>query len=267
MKSFKFLIITILFLSGCATAPKREVSPAIPGRGPFISEGIRYAMRTVVIDPGHGGKDPGTMSIRGIKEKNIVLNIAKRLKTYLYDEGINAVLTRDSDRFISLWRRAQIANERQADFFISVHVNAARHKYVNGVEVFYLSDAVDDFARAMQLSENAALQYENSSAVAVTLWNMLCAENRAESIELAESISQSICKTLHTKNRGIKAAKFYVLKGAQMPAVLIEVGFLSNSEEGTKLKDKDYQDNLAKAIADGILSYKQRYERTDGFTR
>src|SRR3989338_3931936 len=111
MKKLTIILAIAIFIAGCATAPKREVSPAIPGRGPFISEGIRYAMRTVVIDPGHGGKDPGTMSIRGIKEKNIVLNIAKRLKTYLYDEGIDVILTRDSDRFISLWRRAQIANE------------------------------------------------------------------------------------------------------------------------------------------------------------
>ncbi len=244
-------------------------------RIPAAIEGIKYAMRTVVVDAGHGGKDPGTMSPRGIKEKTINLNIAKQLGAYLRDEGINVVLTRDRDNFISLSRRVQIANEKNADFFISIHVNAARHKSVNGVEVFYLSDAVDDFARVTAASENAALQYEKSSfcalkpkeAVAATLWDMLCTENRAESTDLAECVSQEICRALSTKNRGVKAAKFYVLKGAQMPAVLVEVGFLSNKEEAVKLNNIRYQQSLARAIADGILTYKRRYEKTDGFTR
>ncbi len=245
------------------------------GKRILTPQGIKYAMRTVVIDAGHGGKDPGTMSPKGIKEKTITLYIAKQLGVYLRDEGINVILTRDRDNFISLGRRVQIANERNADFFVSVHVNAARHRSVNGVEVFYLSDAVDDFARATAASENAALQYEKSSfcafkpkeAVAATLWDMLCTENRAESTDLAESVSQEICKALGTKNRGVKTAKFYVLKGAQMPAVLVEVGFLSNKEEAMKLNSIRYQQDLARAIADGIITYKHRYEKTDGFTR
>jgi len=251
------------------------IEQAFGGKRIFAPEGIKYTMHIIVIDAGHGGKDPGTASTLGIKEKNITLNVTKQLKAYLQEEGINVVLTRDSDRFVSLWKRSEIANEKNADFFISIHVNAARHKYVNGIEVFYLSDAVDDFARQTAASENAALQYEDSSfcafspktAVAATLWDMLCTENRAESTEMAEFISKGICNTLGTKSRGVKAAKFYVLKGAQMPAVLVEVGFLSNKEEAGKLKDKGYQQQLAKAIADGILLYKHQYEKTDGFTR
>ncbi len=235
----------------------------------------RYAMHTVVIDPGHGGKDPGTISATGIREKDVVLSIARKLKSYLQNNGINAILTRDSDRFISLWKRAYIANNNNADFFISIHANAARYKHANGIEVFYLSDAVDDVARATAAAENAALQYESSSynasesksAVATMLWDMQYTENRVESIELAKCLCRGISETLGVKNRGAKAAKFYVLKGTRIPSVLIEVGFLSNRGEAIKLKDRDYQRRLAGAIADGILLYKHRYEKTDGFTR
>ena len=235
----------------------------------------RYAMRTVVIDPGHGGRDPGAISATGIREKDINLAVARKIKSYLQNSGVRVVLTRDSDRFVSLWRRAYIANNNNADFFVSIHANAARYKYATGIEVFYLSDAVDDVARATAAAENAALQYENSSynatesnsAVATTLWDMLYTENRVESIELAKCVTRGMSETLGVRNRGAKAAKFYVLKGARMPSVLVEVGFLSNREEEINLNDRGYQQRLASAIADGILLYKHRYEKTDGFTR
>ncbi|MBN1405472.1 MAG: N-acetylmuramoyl-L-alanine amidase [Candidatus Omnitrophica bacterium] len=238
----------------------------------------KYAIRTIVIDAGHGGKDPGAISSGGMQEKSITLNISKKLKNYLQNENVDIFLTRANDTFISLYRRADIANELDADFFISIHVNASQKKYIDGIEVFYLSEAVDDSSRQVQAMENAALKYEDSSfdvnnviksksSVASTLWDMLCTENRAESIELAECISEIMSKNLKVKNRGVKAAKFYVLKGAKMPSVLVEVGFLSNKKEADKLKDKYYQDKIAMAIADGILLYKERYEKTEGFTR
>ncbi len=263
--SFASLALKELFLPSVISIRRKR---PIPYKG-------KYAIRTIVIDPGHGGRDPGAISATGIREKDIALSISKRLKSYLQKEGINVILTRRSDRFISLWRRAQIANEKKADFFISVHANAARTKYAHGVEVFYLSEAVDDFARATAAAENAALQYEDSSfnkfkpksAVATTLGDMLSDENRRESIELAKCIVRGMSKPLSLRNRGAKGARFYVLKGAQMPSVLVEVGFLSNRKEAMKLKDKNFQQRLAKAMADGILLYKYRYEKTDGFTR
>ncbi|MFH0731457.1 MAG: N-acetylmuramoyl-L-alanine amidase [Candidatus Omnitrophota bacterium] len=254
-----------LFAPFAATAKRIKYAPA---------QG-KYAIRRIVLDPGHGGKDPGAMSAKKIREKDIVLSVAKKTKQYLQDYGIEVILTRDRDRFITLGERPKIANRIEADFFVSIHANACRAKYASGIEVFYLSDAVDDFARKTADAENAALEYETSSfgihgpksALAATLWDMLCTENRAESVELAECISKGVSEDLDAKNRGAKPAKFYVLKGAQMPDVLVEIGFLSNQEEAMKLKDPVYQEKLARSIADGILLYKDKYERTEGFTK
>lgn len=261
--SFVNLVLKEMFMPSTSYAKRRI--PTYKGK---------YAVRTIVIDPGHGGRDPGAISSSGIREKDINLAIAKKIKAHLQNNGVKVILTRDSDRFISLWKRAHMANEKMADFFISIHANAARSKYVKGIEVYYLSEAVDDMARATAAAENVVLQYENSSfntkgfetSVGTTLGDMLYKENRAESIELAESISEGMSKALGVKNRGVKRAKFYVLKGARMPSVLIEIGFLSNRSEAKRLKDPYYQKKLAKAVVDGILLYKHRYETTDGFT-
>ena len=233
-----------------------------------------YIIGKIVIDPGHGGKDPGALGW-GAREKDITLDISKRLKRHLERNCIEAKLTRSIDHFISLWRRADIANKENADFFVSIHANAARAKSAKGFEVFYLSEAVDDNARAIAAAENAALKYEDSSFgntkpstnLEATLWDITNSENRVESIELAKYITRSAQQSLSTKDRGVKAARFYVLKGARMPSILIEVGFISNSQEAAKLKSPTYRELVAKSIAEGISNYKREYEKTEGFTK
>jgi N-acetylmuramoyl-L-alanine amidase len=248
------------------TKPERKKTPtALSG----------YAIRKVVIDPGHGGKDPGAIGKLGLVEKDIALDMAKRIRSYLERGGINVILTRSDDRFISLWKRSDIANKEDADFFISVHANAARSSYAKGFEVFYLSEAVDDNARAVAAAENASLKYEKSSfgnsrpsgALAATLWDIEYTENRAESIELAEYIGQATCQSLGLEDRGVKGARFYVLKGAKMPSVLVEIGFISNRQDAKKIKNSEYRERLAESIARGIMKYKKEYEATEGFTK
>lgn len=234
-----------------------------------------YSISRIVLDAGHGGKDPGAIGQYGLREKDVTLDIVKRLKKHLVSCGIKTVLTRSDDRFISLWKRADIANREKANFFISIHANAARSKSAKGFEVYYLSEAVDDNARAVAASENAALKYEDSSfgnkkpssTLEATLRDIEYTENRVESIELAKHIVDSAHSRLRTKNRGVKAARFYVLKGAKMPSVLVEVGFISNRQEAKKLKDKSYRERVAKAIASGIINYKNEYEAAEGFTK
>jgi len=234
-----------------------------------------FAIAKIVVDPGHGGKDPGAIGKLGLREKYVVLDVAKRLKAYLENACIEAQLTRSDDRFISLWKRADIANKSGADFFISIHANAARSRYAKGFEVYYLSEAIDDDARAIAAAENASLKYENSSfgnrapsnSLEATLWDIENTENRVESIELAESIATTAYNKLGVKNRGVKSARFYVLKGARVPSVLIEIGFVSNYAEAKLLKTGKYREELARAIADGIIAYKREYETTEGFTR
>lgn len=246
---------------------------------PQVTGGIKppvtqkYLVRKVVIDPGHGGNDPGAIGRTGLKEKDVVLDIAKRVKEQLNENGVEVVLTRDRDRFIPLEKRSQIANEKDVDFFVSVHANSARIKGARGFEVYYLSDAVDDNARAVEAAENSFLKFGDSSFqrrntdLEATIWDLVYTENREESIELAKYIAKAVDASTSLHNRGIKSARFYVLRGAQMPAVLVEVGFISNPAEEKNLKDPSYRQAVASAVAKGILNYKNVYESTDGFTK
>ena len=254
---------TALYVSEDVFGIKKEVTPLIGS----------HKINTVVIDPGHGGKDPGAISRYGTREKDIVLDISKRLKNCLQKRGIKVFLTRDRDVFIPLRKRAAFANDKDADLFISVHANAARHSRARGFEVFYLSEATDDNARALATAENAVLKFEENtneghdpSVSNQTLWDMTLTENRRQSRELADYICNKTSDELCMKKRGVKGARFAVLKGTRMPAVLVEVGFLTNRREENKLKRRSFREDIASAIADSIISYKNEYERTNGFT-
>ena len=230
-------------------------------------------IRTIVIDPGHGGKDPGAIGRYGLKEKTVVLDIAKRLKRILSARGINVVMTRSSDKFIPLWKRADIANKKGADFFISVHANAFRKRWVKGFEVYHFSEATDSMSRAIEAAENNAVKFEEDSInrysrdVEAIVCDLKLHEDKKESFGLAYTICRQARKKLYTRNRGVKGAKFHVLKNAQMPAVLVEVGFISNKGEEKLLKTSGYREKVANAIAGGVLAYKKEYERTNGFAQ
>jgi N-acetylmuramoyl-L-alanine amidase len=232
----------------------------------------RFKVTRIVLDPGHGGKDPGAISRSGVKEKHIILDVARRVKTALEREGIDVIMTRDSDIFVPLEVRARIANRSNADFFVSIHANASKTRWTRGFEVYYLSEATDDNARAMAASENSALDYEESSVdkhskdIDAIIWDLQFTENREVSIELAGFICQEVSKTLGMNECSIKSARFYVLKGAEMPSVLVELSYLSNRYDERHLKDDNYRQKLAEGIAAGIIGYKDEYERTNGFS-
>jgi N-acetylmuramoyl-L-alanine amidase len=235
--------------------------------------GGTYRIKRIVLDPGHGGRDPGAISPEGLREKNIVLEIAKELKGQLERQGIEVILTRSDDRFVSLWRRTHLANMKKADLFISVHVNSSRHEEAKGFELYYLSEKMNDSARALARAENSSLELEGeklpntNTALAATVWDLVQTENRSEAIQLSNYIGNSVDKVEWMRNRGIKGALFYVLKGANMPAILVEAGFVSNFSESCKLKNPSYRQELVKAIGEGIMDFKDEYERTDGFTQ
>lgn len=221
-------------------------------------------IRNVIIDPGHGGKDPGAVGRSGLREKDVALDIAKRLKSILKTQGVNVTLTRESDEFVSLGQRAAVANRENADFFISIHTNASRSRWISGVEVFYLSEAIDESQRSLSAAENYNLNLrENYSGknTAAILWDLIYKENRRSSIDLAELICYSLSRDLAQRNRGNKPAQFYVLKGTNIPAVLIEVGFISNRKEEERLRERSYREKIAQAIAAGLTQYNQRFAR------
>jgi N-acetylmuramoyl-L-alanine amidase len=261
-----FVRNTLILIMGRQPAEK---SAAVKERKPSG----KYSIRAVVLDAGHGGRDPGAVGRRlRLKERDLTLSIAKKIKGILEDNGIRVVMTRSDDTFIPLRDRPRIANSSGADIFVSVHVNASRSRSLNGFECYYLSEATDDNARALEAFENATLKtdetasVQHSSALDKTLWDMTLTENRRESAELASHICKSVENSLITRNKGTRTARFYVLKYTRIPAVLVETGYISNKFEELKFRDAGYADRMADVVAKGILSYRDEYERTEGFT-
>ncbi|MFA5356199.1 MAG: N-acetylmuramoyl-L-alanine amidase [Candidatus Omnitrophota bacterium] len=219
-------------------------------------------IRKVVIDAGHGGKDPGAIGRNGLKEKDVNLDIAKRLSKMLKAEGIDVVMTRSSDIFVSLARRVSIANSSGADLFISVHANANHVRSLKGLEVYYVSPKADDSKRALYCAQNANLGLKSSSFASTPslnlraiLWDMIHTSNRAESVKLARGICHSVDSSVNIRIIGVKSANFYVLKGVRMPAILVETGFLSNYQEEKLLRNSYYRQQIAEGICEGVKIY------------
>jgi len=215
----------------------------------------------IVIDPGHGGKDPGAIGPSGIREKDIVLAISKYLKTELEDADFEIIMTRDTDVFIPLSDRSRIANQADADLFVSIHCNASHKKEPHGTQGFYLSAAKTDEARATALLENQPLLLEdapiidNLDELQYIMTDMMQSKYQRESSILAYIVEQDIGKSAGLEARGPQGAGFYVLYGAYMPAILIETAFVSNSEEEKFLTLPNNQEKIAESIASGIEQY------------
>ncbi len=219
---------------------------------------------TVVIDPGHGGKDPGAIGPRGLKEKDVVLNVGKKLGKILKEEyGIKVIYTRKKDVFIPLNERTEIANSNKANLFISIHVNANRLRRLNGIETYILNWTNDKEAMRVAARENA-ISFKKMQKVQdelqMILQDLARDNKRDESVMLARSVQDSLISTLKKKHRritdlGVKQALFYVLIGAEMPSILIEVSFISNREEEKRLSKNSYKNKIAEAIAKGVMSY------------
>jgi len=221
----------------------------------------------IVIDPGHGGKDPGAIGPSGVKEKDITLAIAYRLLRLLnQNPKFQVYLTRKGDEFVSLDRRTEIANQVGGDIFISIHANAAWDSQARGVETFFNSHyPYGEGAEEVALRENAVLgPGDVPASVKNIIWDLIQNQYRKESESFSRILQQEIVKVCNTRNRGVKSAPFYVLRGANMPSVLLEVGFISNPWEERKLKSSDYQDLIASGIYKGIVKYTDFIESAKG---
>lgn len=223
--------------------------------------------RVVVIDPGHGGIEKGAVGPSGLEEKDVALDLAKRLKELLESRaGVTAVLTRSDDRVVAHDERTAIANYNRADLFLSIHLNGSHRRSARGAETYFLSeDATDDEARTLAALENrGAGAVDDPSEVEgleLVLWEL--AQNRylAESSRLGERIQDELNRLTGTRNRGVRQAPFRVLRGATMPAVLVEVGFISNPEEEGKFRRDGYRDRIVRALANAVEAYLGDLER------
>jgi N-acetylmuramoyl-L-alanine amidase len=226
-------------------------------------------MRLIVLDAGHGGHDPGAVGSSGLQEKDIALDVTKRLTRLLEEKlRVKVLLTRTGDEFIPLRERTSFANNKRADLFVSIHANAHRVSASEGVETYFLSsEASDNEARQVAALENGVIALEpgsatgNQNSLKSILWDLAQSDFQEESSRVAETILDALTEALRIQNRGVKQAGFYVLGGAAMPAVLVEIGFLTNPKEERKLMDASYREKIAQALFRGLAAYKQRYDQ------
>jgi N-acetylmuramoyl-L-alanine amidase len=228
-------------------------------------------LKTIVLDAGHGGHDTGATGPTGLMEKDLVLDVTRRVaKLVAAQLSMKVLLTRDSDNFVTLRDRTSYANKQHADLFVSIHANAHREAAADGVETYFLSsEATDSAARQVAALENGVVQLEQPTGrgagqvdiVKAILWDLAQSEFQVESSRLAEVVHDSMTQTLRISNRGVKQAGFYVLGGAAMPAVLLEIGFVTNPREERKLKDTKYRDEIARAIVSGLAEYKRAWDQ------
>lgn len=230
-----------------------ESSPLIPKK---------KKIPRIILDPGHGGEDPGAIGPSGLKEKDINLKVAEELAKLLRKKlGVEVYLTREKDQFVSLDRRAELANQWKGDLFISIHTNAGFNKVAHGVETFFNSKyPYGEGATAVAERENKQISISDniSPEAKMILWDMLQTRYRKKSNELAHIIQKRLSETTGLDDRGTKSAGFYVLRGVAMPAILVEIGFISNPLEERKLKTESFRKKIVQGIFEGIKDYMER---------
>jgi len=242
-----------------------EKIPAGSESSPYKRQSERLAaIKRVVIDPGHGGRDPGAIGPRGLREKDVVLAVAKKLGKILEkDYNMEVILTRDRDVFIPLEERTAIANSKKADLFISIHANASRRRAARGIETYILNWTTDREAMRVAARENAISfkrMQQAQSELQIILKDLARDNKKDESMKLAYNVQVSMIDTLREHYNGIvdlgvKQALFYVLVGAEMPSILVEISFITNRYEERLLSQRNYREKIAKAIAQGVKYY------------
>jgi N-acetylmuramoyl-L-alanine amidase len=244
-------------------------APAPPAAAPdtrlvIPTQGPSTGLRTVVLDPGHGGEELGTQGAKGTLEKEITLSVARRLRTLIESRlGLKVFLTREDDRTMSLDDRSAFANNHRADVFLSIHANSAVRPAMKGAEVYYLTVERADAEARKRADENAttlpALGGSNR-AIDLILWETAQARYLEQSATLAGYVEQALRPRLEMSPRAVQQAPFRVLVGANMPAALVEIGYLSNAEQEAQIATASYQDQVAQALLDALIKFREFLE-------
>ena len=267
-------ILTINLISNSFAKPTKTIINAVEKTKTEVVEDDASAFddkyskkvnrnKIIVIDPGHGGKDSGAIGYKHYYEKDLVLDISRDLYKILKARGYRVYMTRDHDNFIKLKERTAMANRKDADLFISIHANAVCSSKVEdacGIETYFLSPSRSKRATNVAMMENSSELEDMNSYGKSTYLKFTTNMNRIASNKLAIDLQRGMLSNLrkyhtHVVDAGVREGPFWVLVGAQMPAVLVEVGFITNPEESSKLKSNSYQKNLAYGIASGVASY------------
>ena len=257
--------IVIDLLPQTSAPPPGAAQPAAPPAGPpeappLLDLPPPGGLRAIVIDAGHGGDDAGVKGPHGTLEKNVTMAVARRLKAAIESRlGVRVLLTRDGDQNVALDQRAALANNNKADLFISLHANASLRPSAAGAQVYYLNLAGygDEGQRALQAArEPLPVVGGGSRDIEMIPWEMAQARYVDQSVELARAVEAALRERVPMSTRAVQQAPFRVLVGANMPAVLVELGFLTNAEQEQRLAADDQQNTLAQALLDGIMRYR-----------
>ena len=234
-------------------SPERIAAAGTSGAGRLFAR--------VVVDAGHGGKDSGALGFCSIKEKDIDLDLAKRVARNFRDAGVDVILTRDQDEFISLDGRTDLSSRPDVDFFLSIHANANKNHRARGVEVYYSAtlgkeDRSEDQRRHNEKKICGLFNMRKDSEVLNRIvTGMLYAHKMRMSAAMADAVSRGMVTDLGQSSRGSKTARYFVLRNTLVPAILVEVGFISNPREATLLKDSHYRQKIADAITQSLMRY------------
>jgi len=260
-----------------APGPKTDVAAAgprviqrtpAPSPAPVLEaqpDWDQRAVRRIVIDAGHGGKDPGALGAEKMREANVVLAISRQLRRELVVRGFEVLMTRDGDVFLPLGERTDVANQRDADLFLSIHANAAKSKKLAGVETYLLDTRYDKQTARVAARENGT-SVRQLSELHMLLASLKLGNNERYAARYANLVQSSLIRRLRknyddTIDLGVKRGPFLVLFQADMPAILVEVGFVSNPAEGHRLASRDFARAAAEGIADGVSAYREQQER------
>jgi N-acetylmuramoyl-L-alanine amidase len=228
---------------------------------------------TIVLDAGHGGEDEGARGARGLVEKELVLDVGRRVAVRLLKHELRVVMTRDDDRFVPLEERFAIANDARGDLFVSIHANATDNTSVRGVETFFLAvDASDEEARRVASRENEAFAGAKGlpdldDPLSAILGDLIVSDYMNESNEFARLAQRGLASEDQQHSRGVKQAPFVVLQGVQMPSSLVEIGFVTNAQEEKRLRTSRGRDRIAKALVAAVLEFGEHFDARRGVGR
>ncbi|TLY27016.1 MAG: N-acetylmuramoyl-L-alanine amidase [Nitrospirae bacterium] len=257
------LVIDVVPSSDPLTAPPVDLTPGLElplPAPPQPAQPRAKSFKTIVIDPGHGGKDPGARGQRGTEEKDITLKVALKLRDLLSKQpGIRVLMTRDRDEFVELEDRAKFANGQEADLFVSIHVNSHPQRSVKGIEIYHFGEAKDQRALEVAARENGTPLNSTGVGWEYLVADLLTAKKIEASLELAWTAKEAMVTNLNNRyslvDHGVKTAPFYVLRFTSMPSILAEIAYISNSAEEDMLRTGLFTTRVAEALMEGVNTF------------
>jgi N-acetylmuramoyl-L-alanine amidase len=257
------LVIDVVPPIGPLPAPPVESTPGLELPFPDPPQPVQpraKSFKTIVIDPGHGGRDSGARGQRGTEEKDITLKVALKLRDLLSQQrGIRVLMTRERDQFVELEDRAKFANAVEADLFVSIHVNSHPQRSVKGIEIYHFGEAKDQRALEVAARENGTPLNSTGVGWEYLVADLLTAKKIEESLELAWTTKESMVTNLNGRydlvDHGVKTAPFYVLRFTSMPSILAEIAYISNSDEEDLLRTNRFPTRVAEALMEGVKSF------------